>query len=116
MAVTLVAFGTSLPELATAIASIVKGHAELLVGNIVGADILNVLFVIGASATAAPLAVPPLFYFFHLPVMLTALVLLRAYIMCPGGTFRRWQGVVLLGLFCGYYVVLLVCFAPGTGN
>jgi len=111
LAVTLVAFGTSLPELATAIASIVRGHAELLVGNIIGADILNVLFVIGASATASPLAVPPLFFRFHLPVMLAALVLLRVFIFWPGATFRRWQGAALLALFGGYYVALLVCFA-----
>jgi len=110
IAVTLVAFGTSLPELATAIAAIVKGHPELLVGNIVGADILNVLFVIGASAVASPLAVPQLFVTLHLPVMMLALVLLRLYIFSSGSTFRRWQGVPLLGLFAAYYVLLLTGF------
>ena len=115
IAVTLVAFGTSLPELATAIAAILKGHPELLVGNIVGADILNVLFVIGASAVAAPLAVPTLFVTLHLPVMMLALVLLRLYIFSSGSTFRRWQGVPLLLLFAGYYCVLLLTdFGKGS--
>jgi cation:H+ antiporter len=63
IAATLVAFGTSLPELMTAIAAIRKGHPEITVGNIVGADVLNVLFVIGAAAVAAPLAIPDNFYF-----------------------------------------------------
>ena len=102
MAATVVAFGTSLPELATALASIKRGHPELLVGNILGADILNVLFVIGAAATASPLEVPSLFFTLHLPVMLGALVLLRVYIFTGGKTFRRWQGVPLLGLYLWY--------------
>ena len=51
---TLVAFGTSLPELVTAITAVRRGHGELAVGNIIGADILNVLFVAGVSASATP--------------------------------------------------------------
>ena len=54
---TLVALGTSLPELVIAVTSIMRGHKEILVGNVIGADVLNVLFVVGASATAAPLPI-----------------------------------------------------------
>jgi cation:H+ antiporter len=111
LAVTLVAFGTSLPELVTAIAAILKGHRDLLVGNIVGADILNVLFVVGLSSTAAELEVPPTFYMLHLPVMLALLVLLRIYIFMSGNTFRRWQGVPLVLIYIGY-VIALIRFAP----
>lgn len=114
LAVTLIAFGTSLPELVTAIAAIVKGHPELLVGNVIGADILNVLFVIGASATAVPLRVPPEFFYLHLPVMLVSLVLLRLYIFKPGNTFSRWEGVPLLLVFLSYYGILLLLVANGT--
>ena len=111
---TVVAFGTSLPELATGITSLIKGHPDLLVGNIIGADILNVLFVIGASSSAATLNVPPEFYWLHLPVMMLALVLLRVYILAPGSTFRRWQAVPLLVVFGGYYVALLALAAAGV--
>jgi len=111
LAVTLVAFGTSLPEAVTAVAAVVKGHKELMVGNIVGADILNVLFVVGASACATKLKVPPTFYVLHLPVMLAVLLLLRAYIFAGGTHFRRWQGAPLLAIYVGY-VVALVKFAP----
>lgn len=103
LAVTLVAFGTSLPELATALAAILKGHGDLMVGNIVGADILNVLFVIGASATATPLQVQPFFFYLFFPVMMFVLILLRIFIFTSGSSFRRWQGVPLLGA----YVVFL---------
>jgi len=113
LAVTLVAFGTSLPELVTAIASLVKGHAELLVGNIVGADILNVLFVIGASAAASPLKVAGEFFYLHLPVMMLVLILLRAFIFISGDRFHRWQGAVLLAIYVGYYAVLVVGFGVG---
>jgi len=114
LAVTVVAFGTSLPELATALAAVIKGHPEVLLGNVIGADILNVLFVIGASAAAVPLRVPPEFYYLHVPVMLAALVLLRVYIFLPGGRFRRWQGGVLLALFVGYYASLLALVTAGA--
>ena len=65
IAASMVAFGTSLPELMTAIAAIRKGHPEITVGNVVGADVLNCLFVIGAAACAKPLAVPANFFYFH---------------------------------------------------
>jgi cation:H+ antiporter len=105
VAATLVALGTSLPELATGIASIRKGHKELLVGNIIGADILNVLFVAGAAACAAPLTVEPLFLRLHFPVMIAILVLFRLVVACSRGTtFPRWPGVLFLGLYGAYLV------------
>ena len=108
IAVTVVAVGTSLPELVTAIASIVKGHSELLVGNIIGADILNVLFVIGASAAAVPLKVDPLFYTFLIPVMMGVLLMFRFFIFVPGDSLRRWQGVPLLAAYVFFVVVTVL--------
>lgn len=106
IAATMVAFGTSLPELMTAIAAIRKGHPEITVGNVVGADVLNCLFVIGAAATARPLAIPPNFFYFHFPAMLIILWSFRAFIsMNKDGRFKRWQGVWLLSVY-GVYVIL----------
>ncbi|MFW6133401.1 MAG: sodium:calcium antiporter, partial [Planctomycetota bacterium] len=112
LAVTVVALGTSLPELATAVASIIKGHPELLIGNVIGADILNVLFVIGVSAAVTPagLAVPDTFIYLHLPVMMLALVLMGAYIFKSGRRFHRWQGIPLLCVYVVYYAVLVTLF------
>ena len=103
IAATMVAFGTSLPELVTAVAAVRKGHPEITVGNIVGADVLNCLFVIGAAATARPLAIPPTFFYFHFPAMMIILWSFRAFIsMNRDGTFKRWQGVWLLTIYAVY--------------
>ena len=103
IACTMVAFGTSLPELMTAIASVRKGHPEIMVGNVVGADVLNCLFVIGAAAVASPLAIPANFFIFHFPAMLIILYSFRVFIfMSKDGHFRRWHGAWLLGLYLVY--------------
>jgi len=106
IAATMVAFGTSLPELMTAIAAIRKGHPEITVGNIVGADVLNVLFVIGAAAAASPLVIPMNFYYFHFPAMLIILYSFRVFIsMNREGVFHRWQGFWLLGVYLCYVIL-----------
>ena len=106
IAATMVAFGTSLPELMTAIAAIRKGHPEITVGNIVGADVLNCLFVIGAAACASPLAIPQNFFVFHFPAMLIILISFRIFIfMGKDGRFKRWQGAWLLFVYAVYVIV-----------
>ncbi len=107
IAATLVAFGTSLPELMTAFAAIRKGHPEIMVGNVVGADVLNCLFVIGASASATPLTIPENFFLFHFPVMLLILWSFRAFIAMQSkkGYFERWQGGWMLGIYIVYVVL-----------
>jgi cation:H+ antiporter len=125
LAATLVAVGTSVPELVVGMASIWKGHKEILVGNVIGADILNVLFVIGAAATATPLAIidpssvtPAIFLWLHLPAMVLVLVLFRLYIVVAvrRGSFSRWMGYPMIVLY-GVYVILqfAVSLAP-TGR
>ena len=106
VAATMVAFGTSLPELMTAISAIRKGHPEITVGNIVGADVLNCLFVIGGAAVARPLSIPRNFYTFHFPAMMIILYSFRGFIfMNRSGRFRRWQGVWLLGIYLFYVII-----------
>jgi cation:H+ antiporter len=114
IACTMVAFGTSLPELMTAISSVKKGHPEIMVGNVVGADVLNCLFVIGAAAAARPLAIPSNFFVFHFPTMLIILYSFRIFIfMGKDGWFRRWQGAWLLGVYL-IYVILQYALSIGT--
>ncbi|MBU4565571.1 MAG: sodium:calcium antiporter [Desulfarculus sp.] len=103
VAATIVAFGTSVPELMTGISSIRKGHPQIMVGNVVGADVLNCLFVIGAAALTEPLHIPDNFYYFHFPAMLAILYSFRVIIfMNRDGWFKRWQGAWLLGLYALY--------------
>ncbi len=114
IAATMVAFGTSLPEFMTAVTSVRKGHPEIMVGNIVGADVLNCLFVIGAAAVARPLQIPANFFSFHFPAMILILYLFRAFIyMNRDGQFRRWQGACLLGIYL-IYLILQYAFNVGT--
>jgi len=114
IAATLIAFGTSLPELVTALVSIRKGATDLLVGNIIGADILNVFFVSGASALAAPLLVPDIFFWLHFPAMMIVLIVFRIAIHLPGKTFLRSIGWLLLALYL-VYLIADVMIGGGAG-
>ena len=105
ISLTIVAIGTSLPEIATAVTSARKGHGEIAVGNILGADVLNICWIAGASATVNPLVVDPKVIHFSFPAMLiivgTMLVLMRV-----GHRLTRSKGVLLL-VFYGIYLGLM---------
>lgn len=106
IAATLVAFGTSLPELVTSVTAARKGHGELAIGNVIGADILNVLFVVGvsASATKGGLEVPSSFYFLQLPAMLFILFSFKGITHFEKKAIKPAQGIFLLLLYLGYTV------------
>jgi cation:H+ antiporter len=107
IAATLVAFGTSLPELVTAISAVKKGHGELAVGNIIGADILNVLFVVGSAAavTKGGLIVPTTFYHIQIPTMLISLGLFRYFSRGRKAFISKREGIVLLGIYATYLIL-----------
>lgn len=108
IAATIVAFGTSLPELVTAVTAVRKGHGELAIGNIVGADILNVLFVVGAAAsvTKGGLVVPATFYKLQIPTMLLVLVLFRVFSIRKKAVsvIMKREGIFLLLIYGSYLV------------
>lgn len=113
IAATLVAFGTSLPELVTAVTAARRGHGELAIGNVIGADILNVLFVAGAAAAVTTGGLPADLYFFQFlfPAMVVMLVVFRSSIQLSGATLRWPVGLVLIGI---YLIVNLVSYMqPG---
>ena len=116
IALTFVALGTSLPELVTAITSLIKGHSDLSLGNVVGANVFNLVLVSGVSVTLAPFTVPQSATIFgmnsslvlELPVMLAVMVLLTAPALRKG-KLSRAQGVALLviyAVFCGIQFTL----------
>lgn len=109
IAATLVAFGTSLPELVTAIKAAMRGHGELAVGNVIGADILNVLFVAGASAAVTPagLVAEPHFFQVLFPTMILVLLVFRVGVIFSGDAMKRPFGIVLLA---AYAFVTLVSY------
>lgn len=98
IAATLVAFGTSLPELITGITSAKKGHGDLAIGNVIGANILNNLFVVGASAsvTRGGLAVEKNFFYLLYPSMLFMLLVLLLTLKFSKDSLKRGVGLILL--------------------
>lgn len=109
IAATLVAFGTSLPELVTCITAARRGHGEIAIGNVIGADILNVLFVLGAAVSATPggLTVPPLFFTLYFPTMLLILILFRVGATVSRDTLKRPFGFLLLA---AYLVITVISY------
>lgn len=111
IALTLVALGTSLPELITAITSLLKGHGNLSLGNVIGANLFNLVLVSGLAITISPFDVPTekLFMGYNaslaidIPVMLTVMGVLTIPTLIKGKT-SRIQGVVLLLICAAYYV------------
>jgi cation:H+ antiporter len=110
IAATVVAFGTSLPELVTAITAVRKGHGELAIGNIIGADILNVLFVAGLAAAVTPngLFADPIFFRLQFPAMLFILFCFRLGIKTSSNGFLgRRTGFLLLGTYIIYIAITI---------
>ena len=116
IALTFVALGTSLPELVTAITSLIKGHSDLSLGNVVGANVFNLVLVSGVSVALAPFTVPQSATIFgmnsslvlEIPVMIAVMVLLTAPALVKG-KLSRVQGVALLVIytvFCGIQFTL----------
>ena len=108
IASTLVAFGTSLPELVTAVTAARKGQGELAVGNVIGADILNVLFVAGAAAAITPagLVAESIFFRLQFPAMLLILLCFRVGIYAAkDGKLSRPFGAFLVGVYVIYGIL-----------
>lgn len=108
IAATVVAFGTSLPELVTAVTAVRKGHGELAIGNIIGADILNVLFVAGLAAAVTPdgLFADKVFFSLQFPAMLFILFCFRIGIKTStNGYLGRRTGFLLLGTYIIYIAI-----------
>ncbi|HHW06883.1 MAG TPA: sodium:calcium antiporter [Clostridia bacterium] len=107
IAATLIAFGTSVPELVTAITSVRKGHGELAIGNVTGANILNVLLVIGGAAAVSGngLAVPANYYQLQFPTLIIILLLFRHFTRQGREVVTKAQGLTLLLVFSAYFAL-----------
>lgn len=109
IALTFVALGTSLPELVTTITSLRKGHASLGIGNVIGANVFNLVLVSGISVTLAPFEVPMgnkllgvnSSLILDIPLMLITMTLLTLPALIKK-KLSRWQGIVLLLIYCSF--------------
>ncbi len=109
IALTFVALGTSLPELVTAITSLVKGHSALSLGNVIGANLFNLVLVSGASVALSPFPIPQgatiagknASLVMDFPVMFAVMLLLTVPALARG-KLARWQGVTLLAVYAAF--------------
>lgn len=115
IALTFVALGTSLPELITTITSLRKGHASLGIGNVIGANLFNLVLVSGVSVSLAPFEVPvgkTLFgqnasLVLDLPLMLVVMLLLTVPALMTK-KLSRWQGIILLTLYAAFCCIQFI--------
>lgn len=112
IALTFVALGTSLPELVTAITSLVKGHSALSLGNIIGANLFNLVLVSGVSVALAPFSIPQTAQIaghnaslvMDIPVMFAVMLLLTVPALLRG-KLSRVQGIVLLAIYAVFCAI-----------
>ena len=110
-----IALGTSLPELITAITSLIKGHGSLSLGNIIGANLFNIVLVSGAAISISPFAIPAektlmgvnSSLIVDLPVMLAVMAILCLPALIKG-QLKRWQGILLLAIYAAFTVYQFV--------
>lgn len=106
ISLSMIALGTSLPELTTSITALVKGHDELALGNILGANILNIAMVIGVSASIRPLIIQPNILLIDIPVAL----ILGSILVVPTIITKRINRIQAFLLLSGYIFYILSLF------
>ncbi len=115
IALTFIALGTSLPELVTAITSLIKGHSALSLGNVIGANVFNIVLVCGVSITLKPFSIPASSVIFgqnaslvmDLPVMFLVMLILTVPALVRG-RLSRIQGLLLLAIYFAYCILQFV--------
>lgn len=106
---TIVAIGTSLPEIATCIIASRKGHGDLALGDIIGADILNMLWIIGGASAVSGITVEKSVIYFMFPAMMIVVLTMLIFARM-GYKLQKWKGFVLLGMYAVYLVLTFVFF------
>ena len=106
---TIVAAGTSMPEVVTSIIAAIRGERDIAVGNVVGSNIFNILGVLGISAIAAPSGIPvsEALIGFDIPLMIVVAVACLP-IFFTGGMINRWEGALFLGYYIAYTLFLVL--------
>lgn len=107
IAITLVAGGTSLPELASSLVSLFKGKVDLALGNVLGSNVANILLILGLSATIHPLSLGGITVWDLLMVVLSSVLLFLTAFTFRRKTIDRWEGAIFLAIYIAYIVYLI---------
>jgi cation:H+ antiporter len=105
---TIVAAGTSLPELATSVVAAIKKNNDIAVGNIIGSNIFNIFFILGVSSIIHPIAYAPKFNQDIYLLILGTLILFLTMFAGKKKQLDRWEAAVLLAIYVGYTTYLIV--------
>jgi cation:H+ antiporter len=113
---TIVAFGTSLPELATAVTSALRNEHDLAIGNIIGSNMFNLLGVLGIASLITPVGVPPILLTrdFTMMFLITGMLFLMASDFHGPGRITRNSGILLIVLYVGYQSIIWATSSPVT--
>ena len=104
---TIVALGTSLPELITSVKAAKKGNADIAIGNIVGSNLFNILFVVGTTALITPVVYAQNFLVDSI-VAVGSMVLLLLLVLNKDSKLKRWGGAILLVGYAAYFTYLMM--------
>ncbi len=107
IAITLVAGGTSLPELASSIVSLIKGKSDMALGNVIGSNIANILLILGLSASIHPLTMGGITVVDLLVVLLSSVLLFLAAFTFRRRAVDRWEGALFLLIYAAYIAYLI---------
>ncbi len=105
---TIVAIGTSLPELVTAAVAAFKKQADIAIGNVVGSNIFNIFFVLGISSTVAPIAFSPILNIDIAICGIATIILMLTVFIGRKHEVERWQSAFFLSAYIGYIVYLVM--------
>lgn len=102
---TLVAVGTSLPELVVTVAAARQGYGSIALGNVIGSNITNIFLILGLSGLLYPIGVAEISLFFTTPIMIFISLILLIFIS-TGWEIKRWEGIALMVLYAAFLLVL----------
>jgi len=107
IALTIISIGTSLPELATSISAALKRNVDIAIGNVVGSNIFNVLFILGLSGVINPITIGNSANFDIITNIISSLLLFLFVFTGKERKIEKWEGIFFLGLYIGYIIYLV---------
>jgi len=105
---TVIAIGTSLPELATSAVAAVKKQSDIAIGNVVGSNVMNILWILGFNALIHPIPLNPASNIDILMTIFASLILLLTMYMSKRHVVERWEGILMLVIYIGYIIFLIM--------
>ena len=105
---TIVAIGTSLPELATSAIAALKRQSDIAIGNVVGSNVMNILWILGFNSLIHPIPLNPASNIDILMTIFASLILLLAMYISKKRVLERWEGILMLLIYFGYIIFLIM--------